>query len=440
MKNGFRRYAWIVLLAGILVVLAVVGRVGGFRETEQSWPPLYSINRIAVVGQDAQIRSYRPDGSDEQPISTGEGLFTWPTWSPDGKTIAYSGIVRNDDDEPLVTLFGYGWEDGETRAIHQGEPGHAGLLADGVVHYPLWSPDSSKLAFVAVTERHGLSLFIDEVDSEAGPAFLLDRGPLWMSWSTDSSKLAVHRSVDHFLVSFDGAVAMQKVRLDSNAYRVPAWRPDISELALSSPIGRTGYGLYSAPVTDSGLVLPQPISEVGPVSAFLWSPDGAHLAVVDDVTPVRYGNTPILVYRQFRMLDSATFSVKAAVTENVLSYFWSPDGTKIAIVTLAGTGGELRWTLLDVETGSSVRLADFTPSRDQLTMFQFFDQYAYSHMLWSPDSRYLVFSGRLSLSASSAGLMGQSDRRGSKIFLIDTGPVITVDEVTEGVLVFWSPL
>ena len=209
---------------------------------------------------------------------------------------------------------------------------------------------------------------------------------------------------------------------------------------LSSPIGRVGYGLYSAPITDTGLVLTQPILNVGPASAFLWSPDGSHLAVVDDVRPVRYGNTPILVYRQFRMLDSATFSERARVEENVLAFFWSPDGSKIAIVTIAGTGGELRWTLLDVETGSSIRLADFTPSRDQLTMFQFFDQYAYSHLLWSPDSRYLIFSGRLSLSASSAGLMGQSDRRGSKVFIIDTGPVITVDEVAEGVLGFWSPV
>ena len=440
MSDRLRRYAWVVVLAGFLVVLGTVSWVGGLAETDQQWPPLYSIERLAIVGPDAQIRSFLADGSGEIPISSGEGLFTWPTWSPDGSTVAYSGIVRNDEEEPVVTLFGYDWEESETRTIHQGEPGYAGLLADGVVHYPLWSPDSSRLAFVAVTERHGLSLFIDEVASDAGPSFVLDNGPLWMSWSSDSTKLAVHRSVDHFLVSFDGPVAMQKVRLESDSYRVPAWRPDVSELALSSAVGRVGYGLYSAPITDDGLVLPQPVLDVGPASAFLWSPDGSHLAVADDVRPIRYGNTPILVYRQFRMLDSSTFEQKALVNENVLAYFWSPDGKKIALVTIAGTGGELRWTLLDVETGSAERLADFTPSRDQLTMFQFFDQYAYSHMLWSPDSRYLVFSGRLSLSASSAGFMGQSDRRGSKVFLIDTGPVITVDEVAEGVLAFWSPV
>ena len=440
MSGAFRRFAGIVLLLAALVVIAIVGGAGGLFGTDELWPPVYSINRIAVVGPDAQIRSYHPDGSDEAAISSGEGLFTWPTWSPDGKTVAFSGIVRNDDGEPVVTLFGYGWESGDTHLIHEGEAGYAGLLADGVVHYPLWSPDSSMLAFVAVTERQGLSLFVDDVTSTDEPSFVLDRGPLWMSWSSDSSRLAVHRSVDHFLVSFEDAPRMQRVRLESDSYRVPAWRPNYSELTLSSAVGQTGYGLYSAPITDAGLVLPQPVSEVGQASAFLWSPDGSHLAVSDDARPVRYGNTPVLVYRRFRMFDSATFSEKALVHENVLSYFWSPDGTKLAIVTLADARGELRWTLLDAATGSAIRLVDFTPSRDQLTMFQFFDQYAYSHLLWSPDSRFLIFAGRLSLDASSAGFMSQTDRRGSKVYLIDTGPVTTIDEVAEGVLGFWSPV
>ena len=440
MTAAFRRYAGIVLLAAGLVAIAVVGEVGGLVGNGQLWPPVYSINRIAVVGTDAQIRSYLPDGTGEMAISAGEGLFTWPTWSPDGKTVAFSGIVRNSDAEPVVTLFGYNWEEGEVHPLHEGEPGYAGLLADGVVHYPLWSPDSSKLAFVAVTELHGLSLFVDQVGATSGPTYVLDRGPLWMSWSTDSSSLAIHRSLDHFLVSFEDNLIMQRIRLESDAYRVPAWRPNMRELALSSSAGREGFGLYSAPITDAGLVLTSPISEVGPASAFLWSPDGRHLAVADDVRPVRYGNTPILVYRRFRMLDSATFSEKALVHDNVLSYFWSPDGTKIAIVTIADAGGDLRWTLLDVATGSSIKLVDFTPSRDQLTMFQFFDQYAYSHLLWSPDSRFLVFSGRLSFAASSAGFMAQSDRRSSKVYLIDTGPVTTIDEVADGVLGFWSPV
>ena len=96
--------------------------------------------------------------------------------------------------------------------------------------------------------------------------------------------------------------------------------------------------------------------------------------------------------------------------------------------------------MLDVASGSTTNLVDFAPSPDQLTMFQFFDQYAYSHRLWSPDSRFLVFSGRLSARATSAGFTAQSARSASKVFVVDAaGPMRTVHEVAEGVLGFWSP-
>ena len=47
----------------------------------------------------------------------------------------------------------------------------------------------------------GLSLFVDDVRDSAEPAFVLDQGPLWMSWSPDSQYLLVHRGADHLLVN-----------------------------------------------------------------------------------------------------------------------------------------------------------------------------------------------------------------------------------------------
>ena len=78
-----------------------------------------------------------------------------------------------------------------------------------------------------------------------------------------------------------------------------------------------------------------------------------------------------------------------------MAYFWSPDGSRLAYVALSKKAGILRWTVLNVVNGERWPLVDFIPSRDQLTIFQFFDQYAYSHSPWSPDSRSLVFAGKL---------------------------------------------
>ena len=435
-----RLYAGLALLLIALGVIAAATAVG-VKNDAPALPPIFEVNRIAVVTPDAQIRAYAPDGSGEILISPEEGYSTWPTWAPDGSGMVFSGVARDADDRPVVTLYEYDLAERVPRPIHEGEPGFGGLLADGVLHYPLWSPDSAKLAFVAVTRAHGLTLFVKDMDAPEPPEYVLDQGPLWTSWSSDSTTLAIHRSDDHFLLGVENGLELSRVSLVSTSYRVPAWRPGRAELALSrlapQPLSLPRNALYSAPITGAGLDLNKPIAEVGAYSAFLWSPDGAYLAVADEARAVRYMNTPMFAYRQLRVLDSAGFSETARVLDNVLAYFWSPDGSRIAVAVVADAGGDLRWLLLDPATGETAELTDFVPSRDQLTMFQFFDQYAYSHSLWSPDSRYLLFAGRLSVQASSAGYLSQPAR--SRVFIIDTATG-SVDALTDGALGVWSPL
>ena len=430
------RYSFLVVLAAILIVLAILGQMGGVIGERDSWPPEYLVNRIAVVTSDGQIRSYQPDGQGERRISTGPGYFTWPTWSPDGRRIVYSGVVENADGKPVTTLFLYEAATRKSRLLYESAPGFAGLLADGVVHYPLWSPDGGRLAFIAATQERGLTLFMDDPSSDEAPQYVLDRGPLWMSWSSDSAKLAVHRDEDHFVVSAQDITQVSRTSFQSNAYRVPAWMPGMDEFNAVREVARPVFGLYSAPVSGAGSE--KLLAGVGVNAAFLWSADGSRLAVADDVRPILYGNTVMFVYRQLRVLDSESFDAIVQVNENILAYFWSPDSSRIAYVTLADPSGGLRWSVLDVTSGISSPLVDFLPSPDQLTMFQFFDQYAYSHQLWSPDSRYLLFAGTLNEAAVTAGFGGQVVQT-SHVFILDTGPMRSALPMTEGTLGFWSP-
>ena len=441
-NRPIRLYAGLALLLIALGVIAAATAVR-VKNDAPTLPPLFDVNRIAVVAPDAKIRLYAPDGSDGTLVSPDDEYSAWPTWAPDGGGMVFSGVARDADDRPVVTLYEYDLSERVPRPIHEGEPGFGGLLADGVLHYPLWSPDSAKLAFVAVTQAHGLTLFVKRMDAPEPPQYVLDQGPLWTSWSSDSTTLAIHRSDDHFLLDAQGDLELSRVSLESASYRVPAWRPGRAELALSRLVQQSRSAprnaLYSAPITDTGLALNAPIAEVGAYSAFLWSPDGAYLAVADDARAVRYMNAPMFAYRTLRVLDSRSgFSETARVLENVLAYFWSPDGSRIAVAAVADASGDMRWLLLDPATGETTELVDFVPSRDQLTMFQFFDQYAYSHSLWSPDSRYLLFAGRLSFRASSAGYSSQSSQ--SRVFIIDAGETRAVDALADGGLGVWSPL
>ena len=96
--------------------------------------------------------------------------------------------------------------------------------------------------------------------------------------------------------------------------------------------------------------------------------------------------------------------------------------------------GRQRAKLLDVADGTRMTLVDFTPSAPQLTQFQFFDQFAYSHTTWSPDSDALVFASNLEVSGLAEG-----DVLSPQIIVARIAPVPSVRAIADGLMAFWSP-
>jgi len=87
------------------------------------------------------------------------------------------------------------------------------------------------------------------------------------------------------------------------------------------------------------------------------------------------------------------------------------------------TGG-LVWYVLDVTTGKSTSLSTFLPTRDMVYLLNFFDQFARSHSLWSPDGRYLTYG--------ATDALGQS-----VVMLVDTHTGSTT-KVAPGSIGVWS--
>ena len=341
-------------------------------------------NRIAFVGLEGQIYTVDPDGSQPRRISPKKGVFTWPTWSPDARRLVFSGIVEDGADDVRISLFVFDAASSRVRELYAAEPGVVGLLAEGVVHYALWSPDSTRVAFIAFTSK-GLSLFLDDPTDGVEAALVLDQGPLWMSWSPDSQYLLVHRGADHFLVNTLEEIRVDELDIHAVGYRVPAWKPTgaIATLASGGP-GR--YTIFSAKVVGDGLDVPQPVTslhEIGfPLTpAFLWSPSGDLLALAGSTRMISYLGQTILVYRDLALFSESKTAQTLLIQDNVMAYFWSPDGSRLAYVSPSQTADTLCWTVLNVANGERWPLVEFIPSPDQLTMFQFFDQYAYSHSL-----------------------------------------------------------
>ena len=410
-------------------------------------PP--AVNLIAFVDAAGAIYTTNPDGSQTTRVTPdAQGFFTWPTWSPDALRLAYSGVVVVGN-QPQLNLYAAHIASPPTdpldNIIYSAEPGDIGLLAQGVIHYPLWSPDGASLAFISSTSD-GISLYIDDLSDYPGALHLLDDGPLWIAWSPDGSALAVHRADDHFLISPPGEWHIRQLPVNSADYRVPAWTPRANAITLALAESPARSSVATLPLNGAPDADPSPIRPARGNLAFLWAPGGARIAVADSAQLFLYHDAAMLAYRRLAIAPASDPAGAAdEIARPVIAFFWSPDGSRLAYITLSDAQGALRCVVVDMKSRRSRIALDFIPSSEQRTLFQFFDQYAYSHSPWSPDSANLVFAGIPVGDAASASQPAQRNSRptaqqnASQIIVASAEAAFAPQIIADGIMAFWSP-
>lgn len=385
------------------------------------------VNLIAYANHDGQVFVVRPDGSNASRISPDEGVFTWPVWSPDGKRVSFSGASIDGDGRGPLALYLYDLDDRRSRTVYTNDP-RLGPILPGMPHYPLWSPDGARLAFMAGAPQ-GLTLFVTDTNPGSRPELVVQAAPLYASWSADSTRLVVHGGVDILLADVNGRVSVEAFGVQTDRLRVPAWWPAGDRIALVASAPEGDPAIY---VTDVESDRRTHLETVPGSTAFLWSPDGEMLAA-SHTEPGSLVSDGISVFSaKGRRLPVSVEDED----EDIVAFFWSPDSAKLAYVSLADGPSTLRWMVLDVRHGNQWPLADFEPSAAQATLLTFFDQFAYSHSPWSPSSDALVFAGTLANAGVSASM---SQQPASHIFVVGSGRNPLVQRVADGFLAVWSP-
>lgn len=229
---------------------------------------------VALLGAAAWPLLRSPDAIDEHPpdrklwqlTSTGR-LDGDPTWSPDGRRVAYSSDRSGNFDI---------W----VQHLSEGSP--VRITSNPARDWqPSWAPDGHHVAFRS--ERNGGGLFV--VPADGGHERRISTFGSEPRWSPDASRILFWDSMDAYIVGLDGAPP-SKVTADAlsgviGRFRI-AWHPDGQRISVYGNDGQHGLGFWTVPVHGG----PRIRSRVAPAVArrledanlrlgsFVWSRGG----------------------------------------------------------------------------------------------------------------------------------------------------------------------
>lgn len=393
-----------------------------------------AINRIVYVDDEGDLYTVDPGGEDRRralPEDAGQlddpggaaiSAVNWPAWSPVGERIAFSWVSRTAG-RLAVRLLVTDLESGRVTRIYENPPDVPPGIAPNLPHYISWSPDGGRLAFLTMTAS-GQTLFLTRSDGSGPVQPVASGAPFFPIWAPGSDRLLIHLADQ--LYEVEVGAAPRSLAAASRAYRVPAWSPDGRRIAFVEETPDEPRLI----VEDRPSGERRPLGAVRPGVALTGSPRRAELAVSQPPAP---GGA----YRGIEIVDLGDGARRSIVKEDLLAYFWSPDGRQIAYVGVDLNESELYWAVVGADGRGRRRLISFLPSRDTMTALTFFDQYASSVRVWSPDSRSLVFAGRLAQPVRGNGHAGGAAHL-DHIYVLDSSGEVPPRAVGLGTLGFWS--
>lgn len=231
--------------------------------------PLHRIAFDSRRDGNLDIYTMNLDGSALQKITFGAGAKRGPSWSPDGKQIAYYGAVSEQSNYDIFVMN----TDGSNVRNLTNSP-------DIDERYPTWSPDGRQLAFHSNADGD-FDIYVINLDGTGLRAVTTnDAQDLGPDWSPDGSQIVFHTDLwgtPYELALVD--LATQEVTRLTNTDVINAfatWSPRGDQLAFHVIVpGIDNIAVY---IMNSDGTNRQPMTDSQARNAFPdWSPDGTHL-------------------------------------------------------------------------------------------------------------------------------------------------------------------
>jgi TolB protein len=392
-----------------------------------------AVNRLVVVGGDGNIYTVRPDGTDRIGLTadaSARHIYQQPTWSPMADLVAWTEVV---DVEAVMA---------NTSVMIAGIDGQSPARSDMAGFAPFylaWSPDGAWLACLS-SWPDGLALrTVDPAAPDGQPQVIEQGQPLYFSWSPDGARLFAHVSGDRLALLSAGG---DEEVLDPHpgVFGAPGWTGDGTHLVFVERQGSAQRVNSRQRLVLAGLDgdVERELAVVEGALTFALSSDGARVAFVDTTVEMA-----MAAFGPLRVVDVESGQTERISAAPVLAFFWSPDGEKLAYLTLGEGPGDgprasavplnavshldiwLQWHVWDGD--ESFELVRFSPADTYLVdHLRFFDQYARSMTPWSPDSEAFTFAGM-----TDDGALG--------IWVQEARPQGALIRAGDGVYSAWSP-
>jgi Tol biopolymer transport system component len=226
---------------------------------------------------DYEIYTMKPDGSGMTQLTDTSGVNTTPTWSADGKKIAF--LSTRDGGNPEIYVMN---ADGSDQMRLTTTAGSENTIS--------WSADGKKIAFmsdeVTVDNPTGdTEIFVMNADGSDVTQLTSNSIPdASSSYSPDGTKIAFDRDVNGpseiWTMNADGSGQTQITSNPGTQDVSPKWSPDGTKILWRRDFGGCGQADIWVMNADGSSPSPVICDSVGHESAGTYSPDGEKLVFI----------------------------------------------------------------------------------------------------------------------------------------------------------------